>query len=94
MSTISLVWERLGKCGTAVGATLSKYRAQWTILSYSLPAQNAAKRVSSHATGFTGYSKCLRENLLQYTLAYNRPLYRPTCMLILCYANIAKKNKK
>ena len=40
------------------------YPAQWTLLNYSLPAQNAAKGMSSHATGFTGYSKFLCDNLL------------------------------
>ena len=37
------------------------YPAQWTILSYSLPAQNADKGISSYASEIAG--KCLFDNL-------------------------------
>jgi hypothetical protein len=40
------------------------YPAQWTILSYSLPAQNAAKGMSSPATSCIDYSKCPSNNLI------------------------------
>ncbi len=33
-------------------------------LGHSLPAKKAAKGMSSHATGFSSYSKCLCDNLL------------------------------
>ena len=42
----------MGTIGKALVMQLTMYPANWTILSYSLPAQDAAKWMSSHAYRF------------------------------------------
>ena len=48
-----------GLMGDWQSVATSLYSAQLAIQCYSLPAQNAAEGMSSHATGFTGYSECI-----------------------------------
>ena len=53
-----------GEDWQSVAMQWALYPAQWTILSYSFPAQNTIKKMSSHFMGFTGHSKRIGANLL------------------------------